>query len=309
MIKARVRRAAKRALQETFRVGEHMGVHVTLVRYDQPVPDTRTLGHAIWDRRTEMPGVDLNTSGQLELLERLTARFRSEYDDLPLQSTGSPLEYFIHNGSFESVDGEMLYAMVRDLRPRRMIEVGSGASTLLAAQGLLRNEADGSPPCDYSVCDPFPRVTVRNGVPGVSRLIAEPVQRVPLEFFESLEADDILFIDSSHVLQIGSDVQFEFLEVIPRLKNGVVVHVHDIFTPAEYPQEWVMKEHRFWTEQYLLQAFLAFNADFEVLWAGSYMHLTNPSRLAASFSSYRPGSRPGSFWFRRRNATAFETAS
>lgn len=300
MIRSRLRQAARRVVVATFGLWERLGVHVTPVHFYQPVPDTRALSPALWARPTEMVGVDMDPEGQIRRLEDFAARFRSEYDAIPRRRTDSPLDYYIDNDMFESVDGEMLFCMIRDLRPRRLIEIGSGASTLLAAKALRRNQDDGSPPCEYTVCDPFPHATVRNGVPNVSRLIMEPVQRVPLEAFDALDVNDILFIDSSHVLKIGSDVQYEYLEVIPRLKPGVVVHVHDIFMPAEYPQYWVMKEHRFWTEQYLLQAFLAFNRAFEVLWAGSYMHLTRPTRLAASFSSYGPERHPGSFWMRRR---------
>jgi hypothetical protein len=117
----------------------------------------------------------------------------------------------------------------------------------------------------------------------------------------ALGENDILFIDSTHVLRIGSDVQYEFLEVLPRLRPGVYVHIHDIFMPAEYPEAWVRREHRFWTEQYLLQAFLCYNGAFEVIWAGSYMHLKHPDELAAAFASYGPGRHPGSFWIRRRD--------
>ena len=109
-----------------------------------------------------------------------------------------------------------------------------------------------------------------------------------------------MFIDSSHVVRIGGDVVFEFLQVLPRLRIGVLVHVHDIFLPAEYARDWVIRQKRFWTEQYLLQAFLAFNSAFEIVWAASYMHMNHPQRLAAAFPSYRPDRCwPGSFWFRR----------
>jgi hypothetical protein len=102
------------------------------------------------------------------------------------------------------------------------------------------------------------------------------------------------------VLRIGSDVQYEYLEVIPRLKPGVLVHAHDIFLPAHYPEDWVKREQRFWNEQYLLQSFLAFNSAFEVLWSGSFMHLTHSEILDRAFEIYEPSHRsPGSFWFRR----------
>jgi len=109
--------------------------------------------------------------------------------------------------------------------------------------------------------------------------------------------NDILFIDSSHVLKIGSDVQYEYLEILPRLAPGVLVHLHDIFLPMEYPKNWILTDHYFWNEQYLLQAFLIHNVAMKVLWAGSYMHLQYPAILEQTFSSYNRGKRwPGSFW-------------
>lgn len=304
MIRYRARRAARRALDVSFPMWERLGLHITPVNYYEPVPDTRLLGPETWARLTDMVGVDLNPDQQLELLHELTRRFRTEYDALPRQATDQPLEYYVDNKSFESVDGEMLYGMVRRLRPGRMIEIGSGFSTLLAAKALLRNGEEGAAPCEYVVCDPYAGETIRRGVPGVTRLIPLPVQEVPTEAFEALGENDILFIDSSHVLRIGSDVQYEYLEILPRLRPGVHVHIHDIFLPAEYPEAWVRREHRFWTEQYLLQAFLCYNRAFEVVWAGGYMHLKHPEELSAAFASYGPGRHPGSFWIRRRDTGA-----
>ena len=118
--------------------------------------------------------------------------------------------------------------------------------------------------------------------------------------FLSLEENDILFIDSSHVLRIGGDVRYEYLEILPRLNRGVIVHAHDIFCPAEYPRQWVLEHYHFWTEQYLLQAFLTFNDSFEVLWGSSYMHINHPDKLEAAFSSYgRDVESPSSFWMRK----------
>jgi hypothetical protein len=137
-------------------------------------------------------------------------------------------------------------------------------------------------------------------VPGLARIVREPLQDVDLAVFERLERNDILFIDSTHVLKTGSDVQLEYLEILPRLASGVIVHIHDIFLPAEYPKAWLTDEHIFWNEQYLLQAFLAFNKGFEVLWAGSFMHLNHSDKLRDSFPGYAPErSWPGSFWLRR----------
>jgi hypothetical protein len=195
----------------------------------------------------------------------------------------------------------MLYGMVRYFKPRRLIEVGGGHSTYVSAHAINTNAAeDLQYQCELTLIEPFPNNVVKRGFPGLSRLIARRVQDVPLAEFERLQENDILFIDSSHVLAIGSDVRYEVLEILPRLNKGVLVHFHDIFLPTEYPKEFVFKLCRFWTEQYLLQAFLAFNSAFEVLWAGCYMHLKHPEVLQRNFGSYnKQRSLPGSFWIRK----------
>jgi len=171
----------------------------------------------------------------------------------------------------------------------------------LSAQAILKNEEeDNDYECELVAIEPYPNDILKAGFPGLSKLIPKKVQDIPLSEFKKLSENDILFIDSSHVLKIGSDVQYEYLEILPRLNKGVIVHAHDIFLPAEYPKEWILKDYRFWTEQYLLQAFLSFNDSFEVLWGGSYMHLRHPDKLEEAFSSYKRDERwPGSFWIRR----------
>lgn len=279
------------------------GLHITPNHYYQPIPDTARLRDDLWSRRSDLPGLDMNEAGQVELLSRFQSAFRQEYDSLPRQPTGNPHDFYLDNGAFVSVDAEVLYCMVRQFKPRRICEIGSGMSTLLSARAALRNEQDGCPPCDLLAIEPFPSEGLRCGFPGLTRLLEKRVEDVPLSEFGQLSEGDILFIDSSHVLRIGNDVQFEYLELLPRLRRGVIIHIHDVFLPAEYPRHWVTGMRRFWTEQYLLQAFLAFNHSFEVLWAGSYMHLRQPDRLQSAFASYdRAKTRPGSFWIRRKEA-------
>src|SRR4029079_12969350 len=125
-----------------------------------------------------------------------------------------------------------------------------------------RNAADGSP-LTLEVFDPFPGV-VSEGLPGLSRLERIGAQQVPLETFESLESGDVLFVDTTHTVKVGSDVNFIVLEVLPRLREGVHVHLHDIFLPYEYPRKWLEDYGLYWTEQYLVHAFLVYNSAFEV---------------------------------------------
>jgi hypothetical protein len=133
----------------------------------------------------------------------------------------------------------------------------------------------------------------------LKQLIEKGVQQVTLAVFQELEANDVLFIDSSHVVRVGGDVDFLFLEVLPRLKPGVIIHVHDIYLPLPGRRDWVMEERRFWNEQQLLQAFLIGNSEIEVLFANAYANRKFPDQMKAAFPS-SPWWGGGSFWMRRR---------
>jgi predicted O-methyltransferase YrrM len=249
----------------------------------------------------------MNEAGQLRLLSELVGQYKAEWDRFPLEPTfasaarggGQSGGYYVNNRIFESVDGEMLYAMIRHHKPHRVVEVGSGFSTLLSAQAIARNARDDvGYRCELIAIEPHPSPWLRSD--RSIRLIDTEVQDVPLSLFTSLEENDILFIDSSHVLRIGSDVQYECLEILPRLSQGVLVHFHDIFLPSEYPPDTIFKGYQFPNEQYIVQAFLSFNDAFQVLWGGSFMHLAHPDRLEAAFASYSHEARwPGSLWIRR----------
>lgn len=291
----------RRFIRKLFPFWQKLGFHITPNHYYQPIPDTRTLKDDLWQKKYELAGIDINEEGQINLLSQFSSEFKEEYERFPRSKTSVPYQYYVNNSAIESVDGEILYCMIRYFKPKNIFEIGSGNSTYLSAQAILKNkEKDDSYECELVAIEPYPNDILRTGFPGFSRLIPKKAQDIPLSEFKKLTENDILFIDSSHVLKIGSDVQYEYLEILPRLNKGVIVHLHDIFLPAEYPKEWVLKDYRFWTEQYLLQAFLAFNNHFEVLWAGSYMHLKHPDKLEATFNSYKRIERwPGSFWIRK----------
>jgi len=293
-----------RVRQRTFPLFERLGFHVTTNHFNQPIPDTRTLKDSLWTKRSELVGIEMKEEAQLALLDEFAARFKDEYSRFPRDPVAGAAGYYVDNHIFESVDGEILYCMVRHLKPRRIVEIGSGFSTMLSAQAILKNQMeDPGYACELIAIDPYPNPMLKAGFPGLSRVIKDEVQDLPLELFTSLGRNDILFIDSSHILRIGSDVQYEYLEVVPRLAPGVTVHFHDIFLPSEYPRDIIFKGFQFPNEQYLVQAFLAFNSAFEILWAGSFMHLTQPDALESAFASYSRATRwPGSLWVRRRTS-------
>jgi len=268
------------------------------------VPRIRSLREDLWpsaNRPTALPGIDFNERCQLELLATFERKFKIEYDAFSRNKTAVPHEYYIDNHYFEAVDGEILYCFIRHFKPQRIIEIGSGYSTMLASKAISQNQQeDPTYTCTLTAIEPYPSLVLKTGFPHLSELVIDEVQNVSLSKFDNLTKNDILFIDSSHVLTIGNDVQYEYLKLLPRLGNGVIVHIHDIFLPREYPKEWVMKRLRFWTEQYILQAFLTFNESYEILWAAEYMHLNHPDLLENAFSSYARNSGGHlSFWIRK----------
>ena len=272
---------------------EAMGFHLTRTHYYSPIPTLAEIDETLWERHSDLVGLDLNVAGQLQLLEKSLRTFAAECTAFAT-SPSLPTDFYFGNQLFDGTDATVLYCMVRYLRPRTILEVGSGFSTRLMAAALLRNDAG-----QLVSVDPYPEETVARGFFGLSSVIREKVENLDMEAFSALKAGDILFIDSSHVARIGGDVTFLFLEVVPRLKPGVVVHVHDVFFPDEYPREWIMEHHYFWNEQYLVQAFLAFNDSYEVLIANNYLGVHHHELLRETFPM-APWWGGGSLWIRRR---------
>ena len=270
-----------------FRLWEERGYHITPVHFYEPVPDTRSLNGHLWIKPSEMVGIDMNEQQQLKLLSEVVNRYKCELDITRPTITRSP-------------DWVVLYSMVRHFKPRRIIEVGAGISTQVSAMALQKNQEESGTETSLVAIEPYPNQKLLDGFPGLTELKRMPIQQVPTSFFEQLGENDILFIDSSHILKIGSDVQYEFLEIIPRLRKGTIIHVHDIFFPYDYPPIWPLERKVFWNEAYLLQAFLAFNSAFEVLWSSSYLHHRHPSAIRRVLPPYDPQNEiPGSFWMRR----------
>lgn len=285
-----------RYYREFFQLWQQAGIHITPVHFYQPIPDTRNLPADLWQRPSALAGVEMNDAVQLEFLRTRFPQFRDEYDEFPINSE-NPDEFCLINGRFDSIDALAAYCMVRHFKPNTIIEVGSGYSSLIMAKAAVEN---GNSPL---ICiEPFPLDFLKKGFPGLHSLMQKRVEEIEHEFFSQLEAGDILFLDSSHTVKVGGDVTYLFLEILPRLKPGVIVHVHDIFFPFDYPRAWVMDECRFWAEQYLLQAFLAFNSAFEILLCNSYLTHQHQEELKATFSR-SPSWGGGSFWMRRKEAS------
>ena len=292
------------AFHEIFQLWERKGFHVTPVHFYQPIPDTQNLPKTLWNKPSDLVGIDINESMQLDLLRKHFPKFRNEYEQFPTEPAGKLHHFHLDNDLFGGLDALIAHCMVRHFKPRLIVEIGGGFSTLLLTEAAARNNTSAL------ICiEPFPQEFLKQGFPGLNRLIEKKVEDIDLEFFSQLHSGDVLFIDSSHTVKIGGDVNYLFLEVLPRLEPGVIVHIHDIFLPFDYRRDWVLGKFRFWAEQYLLQAFLAFNSEFEVLMANNYVAHGYLDDVKAAFPSLEKlkaafpnsvGWGGGSFWMRRK---------
>jgi predicted O-methyltransferase YrrM len=271
--------------------------------YYSPLPDTRELAaeprsSEVWpEEPRETPGVDWRDAEQVALCRSVFGRqTRLEFRDEP---TGSEIDYFTQNDQYSAFDSWVLEAFLRHLRPRQLVEVGSGFSTLVSAR-VNRDHLESA--MRLTSIEPYPREFLVEGVPGVSELRIEKVQDTPISVFQELDRDDVLFIDTSHVAKTGSDVVWLYQEVVPRLRAGVVVHIHDIFAPGEYPEDWVL-DGRGWNELYVVRAFLAFNTAFRIEFGSQYMLKRHRNIIEEAFPEMReeryatPGG--GALWIRR----------
>lgn len=252
--------------------------------------------HTIWPAQPTAAGIDFNDGSHREILSAQFPRYMPEFDypeTLPESSADSG-QFFVQNSQFGWLDARALFVLLRKWQPQRIIEVGSGFSSLLIADVNSRwfdNKIH------FTCIEPYPRSFLTVERPGISRLIETMVQNVALTEFEELQDGDVLFIDSSHVSKTGSDVNFLYLQVLPRLRKGVHIHIHDVFLPHDYPPEWVIAERRSWNEQYVLQALLMFSAGFRVEFGCNYAFSTFPGLVSKALSlPDGNGFGGGSFW-------------
>jgi len=246
------------------------------------------------DEERDLPGIEWNESGQLAALA--TLRFEEELRQLARPGSGV-LEFRFGNGSFESGDAEYLYQTIRRNKPARVLEIGSGHSTLLARAAINMNRQEAaSYACQHICIEPYENPWLESA--GV-RVLRQRVEEVDRSLFEELGRNDLLFIDSSHVIRPQGDVVTEYLSILPRLRSGVIVHIHDVFSPRDYPAEWVLDKLLLWDEQYLLEAFLTCNRDWTIIGALNFLkhrHFDELKRVCPYLTSDR---EPGSMYIRK----------
>lgn len=280
-----------------FDYAEKRGLHILPVHHYTPLPNTSEIDDKQWGKKRHLPAIDLRIEEAVKLLSELLPRFKSECETFLEDRSADPHEYSLRNNAFGRGDADVLYSIIRNFKPVRIIEIGSGHSTLLICKAIRKNLSEATNnACEFITIEPYPPAFLLPPPSEVTRLLPQFVQDVPLSEFQSLKANDILFIDSSHTVKMGSDTLFEILSILPMLSPGVLVHVHDIFTPFDYPKNWIMESRFFWNEQYMLEAFLSFNAQFEVILPLHAAVRAHPE-LFLSHSTIDPS--VGSFWIRR----------
>lgn len=243
----------------------------------------------------QLPGIDWNTENQLNYLKDLN--YASELKGIPDHKTESKSEFHFNNGAYESGDAEFWYQLLRKEKPKKIIEIGSGYSTMMALKAIEMNKReDPGYYCELTCIEPYEFEWLEELNVDVIR---SKVEELDLSFFSKLDSGDILFIDSTHIIRPDGDVLYEYLQILPTLKKGVIVHIHDIFSPKNYLKSWLKDHVLFWNEQYLFEAFLTENDRWEVIGALNYLHhnyFDDLQRVAPYLSEER---EPGSFYIRR----------
>ncbi|MDH3743990.1 MAG: class I SAM-dependent methyltransferase [Acidobacteriota bacterium] len=307
--------AAYKGLKGLYRKGHHtalrglnaMGFNVALTKdfYSaMPVLSELKASRDLWDRPSELVGVSYELESIKQRLAQLVSHYGAEYEALPSYEEKKAMKI---GPGFTLVDLMVLYMTLRDIKPRKYVEIGSGFSTYYAWLAIEKNREEGVD-CDFRVVDPFPRDPLKE-LPNVE-VRGVRAETVELDYFTSLEAGDVLFIDTTHVLKIGGEVAFLYLEVVPRLAPGVTIHAHDIHFPynAPHPAETYILDAKwpgYWTEAMLLQAFLAFNPEFEIVMStpiirhfdDEFLDRTLPDYQRLSIENY--DTHHGSLWMQR----------
>ncbi len=270
-----------------------LGVFPIVNHYYEPKFDYSNFKFSQEPRKLDT--IDFREKEQLSLIRQFN--FQDELLKFPNKEE-KELTYYYDNKSFGPGDGELYYSLIRLLKPKRIIEVGSGFSTRIALAAINKNKDANNHHGSISCIEPYE-------MPWLSQIdvevIRKPVETVELEFFQNLEANDILFIDSSHIVRPGGDVLYEILHILPTLKKGVYVHFHDIFSPFEYPENWLVKEFRMWNEQYILESFLSYNSAFHIVASLAHLSEKYKEEVKTAFPvlGQKMGPKPGSFWIQK----------
>ena len=270
------------------------GLYPLRNHYYQPLFDDTQLAKPLNIPRN-LPGIDFNIDNQINLLEKLN--YSKELIDLKLsENKTNILEFsFCNNGNFGRGEAEYLYQLIRYFKPTNIYEIGSGFSTKIANKALRKNIKETGQNSNHICIEPFEMPWLEDLGVVVKRNL---LQDIDLNIFNNLKKNDFLFIDSSHIIRPQGDVLLEYLEIIPKLNPGVIIHVHDIFTPRDYLESWIKEDVYFWNEQYLLEALLTDTNKYKIIASLNYLHHFYFDKLKKVCPYLKKHNEPGSFYFK-----------
>ena len=272
-----------------------IGVWPIRDHYYEPLFNDKRLSKSLRLPR-DLPGIDLSEDEQLRFLKTLT--YGNEFVNfVESEKESGKIDCFnLDNDSFGPGDSDFLYQFIRSVKPSKIIEIGSGNSTKIAQHALVTNERVDDKLSRHICLEPYEQPWLER-FPGIE-LIREKVEDFDFSWESELDAGDILFIDSSHMIRPQGDVLFEYLNILPRLKSGVFIHVHDIFTPRDYWDSWVKDDVLFWNEQYLLEALISNSTRYQVVASLNYLKHAHYNALSAACPFLTETKEPGSFYLR-----------
>lgn len=282
-----------------FDRAERAGMHILPVHYYSPVPD---LGALELDHDTPhfIAASPETLDAALADLNDMVARFGSDLAAIaqrePYAATDPVTEFRFGMAPYSTLEAELLYGLIRSTRPRQIVEIGCGHTTLLIAEAIRAEHDSGYTPI-FECIEPFRPGYLETLPAEVTQFRDAPLQSVPMARFLDLRAGDILFIDSSHVVRYGSDVIYELGCILPRLRPGVLVHFHDIFLPYDYPSDWLLEGRFFWNEQYMLSALLQDAPRYRIRYPLHQLYRQRRTKAEHLFPLLgQPGHRPGAYW-------------
>jgi hypothetical protein len=281
-------------LPKTSKILKKIGIFPIRDHYYEPFFNDQHLIQPL-NKNRELPGLELNTTNQLNFIKKLN--YFDELNKLNWKlKEKTNFDFNIENGSFESGDAEFLYQFIRKVKPKKVIEIGSGSSTKIAQLAIKENFKETGVITEHICIEPYEQPWLKD-MSGIT-LIRERIEKINYDWSSKLDDGDLLFVDSSHIIRPQGDVLKEYLEIFPKLSKGVFVHIHDIFTPKDYLKSWVINDVRFWNEQYLLEAMLSNTDRYEVIAALNYLKHNFYNELLSVCPYLTQDREPGSFYFR-----------
>ena len=268
------------------------GIFPITSNYYEPLFNFDNLKNNLNEKRN-LPGINFDIDKQIKNLNNFS--FNKELQDLDLNNKSPNFKFNIDNSFFEAGDAEIYYQMIRHFKPKKIIEVGSGRSSLIAKEAINNNKQIDNFTSELTCIEPYENQWLeKNEI----KVIRKKVEEVESSMFLTLSENDILFIDSSHVIKPQGDIVKIFLEILPKLKSGVIIHIHDIFSPRDYLEKWLKIENRFFNEQYLLEGILDSSSRYSVLFSLNFLKNDYFNELKNVCPYLKEKSEPSSFYIK-----------